>query len=92
MILWINNRAKAQTKVSPLRRIVDDWKKPAIDNVWIVKNHQQPIYALKEALECHRESHHPTMYNKPDAHVKAFIELDMQVRDHNLVVKQLYNY
>ncbi|XP_076678660.1 mitochondrial ribosomal protein L1 [Andrena cerasifolii] len=71
-------KAKAQVKVSPLRRIVDDWKIPATDNVWIVKYHQQPIYGLKEALECHRETHHPTMYNKPDAHVKAFIELDMQ--------------
>ena len=43
-----------------------------------VKQHQQPVYSLKEAIENHRETHHPTILNKPNAVVNAFIELNMR--------------
>ena len=42
------------------------------------------MYSLKEAIENHRETHHPTMLNKPNAIVNAFIELNMRVKNFNL--------
>lgn len=47
--------------------------------MYVIKLHPQPVYSLKEAIEFHRETHHPTMFNEPDAHVNAFIELNMKV-------------
>ncbi|XP_012339683.1 uncharacterized protein LOC100871180 isoform X1 [Apis florea] len=73
-------------EVCPLNTIDDSWKWKAIDNVWIVKYHQRPIYSLQEAIECHRETHHPTMYNKPNAIVNAFVELDMRREKKNRFV------
>ncbi|CAK9808656.1 50S ribosomal protein L1, partial [Anthophora quadrimaculata] len=64
--------------VSPLATIDDSWKVVPVDNVWVVKYHRKPIYSFKEAIEYHRETHHPTMLNKPNAPVNAFIELDMK--------------
>lgn len=51
----------------------------SVDNVWIAKNHKWKIYSFEEAVQAHRETHHPTMYNSPNAFIKAFVELDMQV-------------
>ncbi|XP_043794694.1 uncharacterized protein LOC122716056, partial [Apis laboriosa] len=75
-------------EVCPLNTIDDSWKWKAVDNVWIVKYHQQPIYSFQEAIECHRETHHPTMYNKPNAIVNAFIELDMKREKKNRFVEK----
>ncbi len=33
---------------------------------------------MQEAIECHKETHHPTMYNVPNAPLIAHIELNMQ--------------
>lgn len=51
-----------------------------IDNVWIEKDHKLKIYSFEDAVESHRETHHPTIYNSPNALLNAFIELDMQVK------------
>ncbi|EFN65697.1 39S ribosomal protein L1, mitochondrial [Camponotus floridanus] len=59
--------------------ILDDSKKPdPLDNVWIGQFHKWKIYSFEEAIQSHREIHHPTMYNLPNALLNAFIELDMQ--------------
>lgn len=36
------------------------------------------MYTVAEAIECHRETHHPTMYNEPNASLNVTIELNMQ--------------
>lgn len=62
--------------------ILDDTGKRSdpIDNVWISKFHKWKVFPFEEAVQNHRETHHPTMYNLPNAPIKALIELDMQVR------------
>ncbi|XP_063974365.1 large ribosomal subunit protein uL1m [Diachasmimorpha longicaudata] len=47
------------------------------DDVWLQKYHQFKVYPFEEAVQCHRETHHPTRYNMPNAYINAFIELDM---------------
>lgn len=70
---------KGQTKVKDI--ILDDSaRKEAVDNVWIGRHHKWKIYSFEEAVQNHRETHHPTMYNLPNAPIKALIELDMHVR------------
>ncbi|XP_029661895.1 uncharacterized protein LOC115234732 [Formica exsecta] len=71
--------AAKRNKLNKENIILDDSKKPdPIDNVWIGQFHKWKIYSLEEAIQNHRETHHPTMYNLPNAPIKAFIELDMQ--------------
>lgn len=50
-----------------------------VDNVWIMRDHKWKIYPFEEAVQAHRELHDPTIHNSPNAFIKAFIELDMQV-------------
>lgn len=42
------------------------------------KFYRWPVYSVAEAVECHRETHHPTAYNEPNAPLIAHIEIDMQ--------------
>lgn len=69
---------KHKSKVEDI--ILDDSQRTdPIDNVWIGRFHKWKIYSFEEAVQSHRETHHPTMYNLPNAPIKAFIELDMLV-------------
>ncbi|XP_067004658.1 large ribosomal subunit protein uL1m [Anabrus simplex] len=80
-------RGKGKLKVpTTKRRIEDFWKSDPVDNVWIGKYHKWRIYSFAEAVECHRETHHPTIYNVPDAPLNAFIELDMRAPKKNKFV------
>lgn len=56
----------------------DSWKQIAQDDVWIGKYYQLHVYPFDDAVKCHRETHHPTMYNVPDAPLIAHIEINMQ--------------
>lgn len=61
--------------------VLDDSKKPEpIDNVWISKFYKWKINSFEEAVQNHRETHHPTLYNLPNEPIQALIELDMQVK------------
>ncbi|XP_011167787.2 39S ribosomal protein L1, mitochondrial [Solenopsis invicta] len=78
-----NQRAamiEAKKKKLDLKDIIlDDSKKPEpADNVWIAKFHKWKINSFEEAVQNHRETHHPTIYNLPNAQINALIELDMQ--------------
>lgn len=48
------------------------------DNVYLQKLYYWKIYSIAEAIQAHRETHHPTIYNQPDAEVMVKIELNMQ--------------
>lgn len=56
----------------------DSWKPISSDDVWIGKYYQYPVFSVEEAIKFHRETHHPTMYNVPNAAIIAEIELNMQ--------------
>ncbi|KAL0104598.1 hypothetical protein PUN28_017386 [Cardiocondyla obscurior] len=72
-------RDKNKKKLEEKDIIFDDSKKPdPEDNVWICERHKLKIYSFEEAIQSHRETHHPTIYNMPNAPISAFIELDMQ--------------
>lgn len=74
--------SEAKKKKLDLKDIIlDDSKKPEpADNVWIAKFHKWKINSFEEAVQNHRETHHPTIYNLPNAQINALIELDMQVK------------
>nr|CAG4651932.1 EOG090X089S [Triops cancriformis] len=61
------------------RRKDDSGKAIAIDDVFNIKHCQPRVFSFEEAVEAHRESMHPTVYNKPDSVLMAFIELDMRM-------------
>lgn len=60
------------------KHIDDSWKAVSKDNVWIGKYYQWRVHPVLEAIECHRETHHSTMYNEPNAPLNVTIELNMQ--------------
>lgn len=48
------------------------------DNVYIGKYYKWRVYSIAEAIQCHRETHDPTMFGNPNAQIFARIELYMQ--------------
>uniref|UniRef100_A0A1B6FXW7 39S ribosomal protein L1, mitochondrial n=1 Tax=Cuerna arida TaxID=1464854 RepID=A0A1B6FXW7_9HEMI len=76
---WIphNLRKKDVEELSGVKRSNEHLKQTATDDVWVTSGYAWRIFDFKEAVECHRETHHPTIYNVPDAQINLFIELDM---------------
>ncbi|XP_017477003.1 PREDICTED: 39S ribosomal protein L1, mitochondrial [Rhagoletis zephyria] len=64
----------------------DSWKQVPQDNVFILKYYRWPIYTVAEAIQCHRETHHTSMYNEPNAQLNVHIELDMRAEKKNRFV------
>lgn len=80
-VIFSCNISEVKKKLEITNIIPDDSKRSEpIDNVWIARFHKWKIYSFEEAVQNHRETHHPTMYNLPTAPIEAFIELDMQVK------------
>lgn len=59
------------------KRIDDSNLEVCPDNVWLANMFKLRMFSFDEAVEAHRETHHPTMYNNPNGPLHAFIELDM---------------
>jgi len=51
----------------------------AIDDVYMRNWFRWPEHQLKAAVAMHRETHHPTVYNRPDELVWLTAELDLQM-------------
>lgn len=47
------------------------------DDVWPFKYYQWKVYSAAEAINCFKESHHPTMFNLPNSLLNVSIELNM---------------
>lgn len=62
-----------------------------LDDVYVTKLYRWKVYDFAEAIQCHREILHPTMYNVPDAPVVAHIELDMTGTKKNRYVDNFSN-
>ncbi|KAK7793470.1 hypothetical protein R5R35_013846 [Gryllus longicercus] len=67
-------------------RIQEELKPSCIDDVVVTKYYRWKLYDFAEAIQCHRETHHPTVYNQPDSYVQAHIELDMTAAKKNRFV------
>ncbi|RWS16926.1 39S ribosomal protein L1-like protein [Dinothrombium tinctorium] len=50
------------------------------DDVFHTEGFRQIAYSLEEAIAFHRETHHPTMFNKSNALIEAAVELDMRTK------------
>lgn len=62
----------------------DNFKTFPTDNVWMICRHRRKIYTMEEAVQNHREMHHPTVLNCPNSEVNAKIELNLEVNDEKL--------
>ncbi|KAL1380386.1 hypothetical protein pipiens_014238 [Culex pipiens pipiens] len=72
-------RNKGKLNLQQVNKHIDDsWKQTPTDNCWVSKYYKWRVYTVEEAIRCHRETHHPTMYNLPNAPLHAHIELNMQ--------------
>lgn len=69
---------RKKTAVRIAKRIDDNMKPDPLDNVWYSRHYKWPVYSFADAVQCHRETHHPTVYNSPDADLYINVELDMR--------------
>ncbi|XP_055677068.1 39S ribosomal protein L1, mitochondrial [Lutzomyia longipalpis] len=73
-----NQRKKDNIVANVVNKHVDDsWKQTPHDDVYVGKYYKWKVYSFREAVESHRETHHPTMYNIPNANLDVHIELNM---------------
>uniref|UniRef100_A0A1B0D1M8 Uncharacterized protein n=1 Tax=Phlebotomus papatasi TaxID=29031 RepID=A0A1B0D1M8_PHLPP len=73
-----NQRNKDKLVTSVIDKHYDDsWKQTPFDDVYVGRYYKWKVYPFREAVECHRETHHPTMYNVPNASLNVHIELNM---------------
>lgn len=61
------------------------WELPK-DDVFPTHMFKKIRYTLEDAIQCHRETLHPTTLNKPDALLTCRVELDMRLRKQNKYV------
>lgn len=71
----VNFRA-LQTRKS--RKFDDSWKAIPTDDVYVQRYYRWKVYSFIEGVRCHKETHHPDIYNVPDAKLHVTIELNMQ--------------
>ncbi|XP_066251366.1 large ribosomal subunit protein uL1 [Euwallacea similis] len=60
------------------KKVDDSWKQNPIDDVYCLKYYKWIVYPFSEAVKAYKETHHPEMYNKPEAELYVTIELNMQ--------------
>lgn len=83
-----NQRGKnRQTKVIVDKHHDDSHKIVCTDNVFPMRYFRWPVYTAEEAVNAHKETHHSTMYNVPDAYVIAHVELNMEAVKKNRFIE-----
>nr|CAG4647161.1 EOG090X089S [Megafenestra aurita]SVE92466.1 EOG090X089S [Megafenestra aurita] len=65
------------------RRLVEKNKPEVIDDVYVMKHFMTRSISLADAVQFHRETHHPTCYNSPDSLITMKVELDMKLEKKN---------
>ncbi|XP_020811283.1 uncharacterized protein LOC110186440 [Drosophila serrata] len=74
-----HNQRNKKINVKRADKHVDDsWKQVPKDDCYVGRYYRWPVYSVSEAIQCHRETHHPSMYNVPKAPLNVDIELNMQ--------------
>ncbi|XP_045134885.1 39S ribosomal protein L1, mitochondrial-like [Portunus trituberculatus] len=79
-----------QTGGASPRRAEDHLKNPS-DNVWFARFYKQQVYTVEQAFTMHRETHHPTQLDLPDALLHTEVELDMSTDKTNRFIDDFYN-
>jgi large subunit ribosomal protein L1 len=65
-----------RTEFKP-KMIKENWRAVATDDVYPAKFYRNSTFTFEEAIEMHRETHHPTIYNCPNALVNLSIECNL---------------
>ncbi|XP_041989016.1 50S ribosomal protein L1 [Aricia agestis] len=74
-----NQRGKHKlAKVVTNKHLDDSFKSVSQDDVYPMRYYRWVVYTAEEAIRAHQETHHPTMYNVPDAFVNLRIEFNME--------------
>lgn len=60
------------------KHLNDDLKEISTDDAWPGQFYRLPLYRLPDAIQAHRETHDPTMYDLPNAPLNVLIEMNMQ--------------
>lgn len=81
-----NQRNKGLNLSKVSKHIDDSWKAIPKDNCYVGRYYRWAVYSVAEAIQCHRETHDPTMYNVPNAPLEVEIELNMQAEKANRFV------
>ncbi|CAN8019958.1 unnamed protein product [Ixodes persulcatus] len=80
---WMKRTSK-DSLLKPRRDNFDHLdKNPPVDDVYFLESFVPPVYAAVDAIEMHRESHHPTVLDDADAFLYAFVELDLRTKKKN---------
>ncbi|XP_013164080.1 PREDICTED: 50S ribosomal protein L1 [Papilio xuthus] len=74
-----NQRKKDKASKATINKHLDDsYKRVSNDNVFPMRYYRWVVYTAEDAVKAHQETHHPTMYNLPDALVFAKVEMNME--------------
>jgi large subunit ribosomal protein L1 len=70
---------RSRLKLDTSNKHVDDsWKAIPEDDAYVGKYYRWRLYTVADAIQCHKETHHPSMYNVPNAPLVAHVELNMK--------------
>ncbi|XP_023939603.2 50S ribosomal protein L1 [Bicyclus anynana] len=85
-----NQRGKDKVaKVNVNKHADDSFKKISMDDVFPMRYYQWVVYSAEDAVKAHQETHHPTMYNEPNAYVYAQVEINMEAAKKNRFVENV---
>lgn len=56
----------------------DDWKFPPTDNAYPTCYYRTPRIRVTDAIQFHKELHHPTMLDAPNVSLNMAVEMDME--------------
>lgn len=65
------------------RRLVEINKPEVVDDVYFTKHFMNVPISLVDAVQFHRETNHPSVYDSPEALVTMKVELNMQLEKKN---------
>nr|CAG4643300.1 EOG090X089S [Ilyocryptus agilis] len=83
------------------QRLVEVGKPEAIDDVFVTRHFMSKTHSLANAIQYHRETNDPTIYNSPDSLISVKVELDMKLEKKNrfledfsriLLLPHLFNF
>ncbi|CAH1113658.1 unnamed protein product [Psylliodes chrysocephalus] len=71
----------------PKLKFDDSTMRDPVDDVFVMNYYKWVVYPFQEAVQCHRETHSPEIYNKPDSDLLVTVELNMQGEKKYFIIK-----
>nr|CAG4650257.1 EOG090X089S [Sida crystallina] len=79
---YMSRSANKNVSTGP-RRLIESGRQEAVDDVYGFRYFMTRPISFAEAIQFHRETNHPTVYNRPDSFAIARVELDMSMEKKN---------